>query len=73
MKVLSRIYDLFCGIVYAFLFATVFIERDDLFNHWQWWVGIIFAVGICFTTIKWNKDEIDSLKKEINNLKENKK
>lgn len=70
MKVLKKIYDLFIGFVWSFFFTTVFIEREELFNNWKWWIGIVFSIGICFTTIKWCKDEIDSLKEEIKALKE---
>jgi hypothetical protein len=69
MKILGKIFDLFSGLLYSFLFTTVFIEREDLINNWQWWVGGTFAIGICYTLYKWNKDEIDILKEEIDKLK----
>ena len=71
MKMLGKLFDLILGLLYSFLFTTVLIEREELFNNWQWWVGGTFAIGVSYALCKWNKDEIDTLKEEIDNLKMN--
>ena len=70
MKILGRLFDLIFGLIYSFLLTTVLIDRNDLLDKWEWWAGSTVCIGISFTMCKWNKDEIDSLKEEIKNLKE---
>jgi len=69
---MKKIFDVILG----FGFATCFIIctyplGNEFVQKWHYWVGTAFGLGLAYCIGVWNKEEINELKKEIKNLKNN--
>lgn len=66
---MKYIFDIILGMLLGAAITISFIEHDT-FIQYQW-IGIAIGIGLSFTISKWNKDHIDDLEKEIEELKKN--
>jgi len=66
---MKYIFDFLIGTVFATIFVISFMDYEVIKQFW--WIGIAIGIGSAFTISKWNKDKIDDLEKEIEELKKN--
>lgn len=69
---MKKIFDIILG----FGFATCFIiftypMGNEFIQKWHYWAGTAFGLGLAYCIGVWNKEEINDLKKEIEELKKN--
>ena len=66
---MKYIFDAIIGILFGLVFTISFVDHNTIIQYQ--WIGIAIGMGLAFAISKWNKDDIDNLKKKIDELKEN--
>lgn len=66
-----------CDIILGFILAANFIVLTypmgtTPIQRWHDWVGTAFGLGLAYCAVFWNREDIEKLKKEIKELKNNK-
>lgn len=70
---MKKIFDIILGFIIATSFIIVaFPTGSFTLDNFRYWVGIAFGLGMAYCIGVWNKEKIDNLEKEIENLKKNK-
>ncbi len=70
---MKRIFDIILGFIFATSFVIVgFPSGSFTLDNFRYWVGVAFGLGLAYCIGAWNKERIDDLEKEIEDLKNNK-
>ena len=70
---MKRIFEIILGFMCATTFIIVgFPQGSFMFDNFRYWVGAAFGIGLAYCIGAWNKEKIDKLEKEIEDLKNNK-
>ena len=63
---MKYIFDIIISILFGVVFTISFIDNDTIIQYK--WVGIAIGIGLAYAISKWNKDDINDLKKKIDDL-----
>ena len=70
---MKRIFDIILGFIFATSFIIVgFPAGSFRLDNFRYLVGAAFGLGLAYCIGAWNKERIDDLEKEIEDLKNNK-
>lgn len=63
---MKYIFDTIISILFGVVFTISFVDNDTIIQYK--WVGIAIGIGLAYAISKWNKDDINDLKKKIDDL-----
>ena len=63
---MKYIFDTIISILFGVVFTISFVNHNTIIQYQ--WIGIAIGMGLAFAISKWNKDDIDNLKKKIDDL-----
>ena len=69
---MKKIFDIILGFGFATCFIICTYPPSTFLQNWHYWVGTAFGLGLAYCIGVWNKEKIDNLEKEIEDLKNNK-
>ncbi len=70
---MKKIFDIIIGFILATCFIIIgFPSSSFTLDNFRYWVGAAFGLGLAYCIDAWNKEKIDNLEKEIEDLKNNK-